>query len=60
MPEALVVYEVGERFATITRDGRAAVWEVDEGGRPNLALGLEPKDEVRLTYWDDKDSDAGE
>ena len=34
MAETLLVYEVGDRFATITRAGKATIWEVDNTGRP--------------------------
>ncbi|WP_353107794.1 hypothetical protein [Gordonia sp. (in: high G+C Gram-positive bacteria)] len=33
MTEQLTVYEAGERFATISRTGRAVVYEVSASGR---------------------------
>jgi hypothetical protein len=38
MAEQLTVYEVGDRFATITKEGRAQVYQVSEHGHP-VAVG---------------------
>ena len=32
MSELMEVYEPGDRFATINREGRVLVWRVDENG----------------------------
>jgi len=32
MAEELTIYEVGDRFATITRAGKVVIWQVDLNG----------------------------
>ena len=34
MAEDLMIYEVGDRFATITEAGWTVVWEIGEDGEP--------------------------
>jgi ArsR family metal-binding transcriptional regulator len=35
----VLVFEVGDRFATITDDGKAVIWQVDDEGIPQSASG---------------------
>ena len=44
MAERLVFFSIGDRFATMTKDGRVQIWEVDEQGIPREAEPLNQPD----------------